>query len=449
MKKFLTLITITLTIGVIAKNISDEAISKRYEIASPSARNDMKQVTEITYWQYWTAFEGKAIEKLVDKFNRTHSNIKVKMLTISEPRKKTMLSIIGRTPPDVISSIAAWVPELASKGAIIPLDAYCKENMINENLFIPVFWKMLNLNGHTWALPTTPTATALYWNKSLFQEAGLAPNKPPKTLSEIEAFAEKITKKDKDGKINQIGFLPSWPPWSFGFYGVLFGGNWGEAEGKKITANNIKNIEGWRWAQSFAKNLGSKDIQTFQEGCGNYQGINNPFYSQKIGIELNGVWEGNFIPHFAPNVKWGVAPILSKNGKPTTIVDCDCILIPKGSKHPHEAFEFMKWLTKAENLEELCILQGKFSPLIYSDREDFIKKHPHPYIKVFIDLARSNGATFFPQCTFYELYKRELKRAFESVMRLEKDPKDALNEVQKKMEKELARQEKYEKLKMN
>src|SRR3989338_8688417 len=73
---------------------------------------------QITYWQYWTGFEGKAIEKLVDKFNKTHSNIKVKMLTISEPRKKTLLSIIGGTPPDVISSIAAWVPELASKGAI-------------------------------------------------------------------------------------------------------------------------------------------------------------------------------------------------------------------------------------------------------------------------------------------------------------------------------------------
>ncbi|MBI3590484.1 MAG: ABC transporter substrate-binding protein [Candidatus Melainabacteria bacterium] len=443
MKRFLVLLTIILAIIVIARSVSDEAIP--IGIASPLARNDKKDVIEITYWQYWTGFEGKAIEKLVDKFNRTHSDIKVRMLTISEPRKKTLLSIIGGIPPDVISSIAAWVPELASREALIPLDDYCIESMISEKLFISAYWKMLNLYGHTWALPTTPTATALYWNKNLFKEAGLDPEKPPKTLKDIEIYSEKITKKNKDGKITQIGFLPSWPSWSFGFYALLFGGNWGDTEGGRITANNPKNIEAWRWAQSFAKKLGARNIQTFQEGCGNYQGLNNPFYSGKIAIETNGVWEGNFIKNFAPDIKWGVAPMPASDGRLTTIVDCDCILIPKGAKHPHEAFEFIKWLLKPENIEELCTLQGKFSPLIYSDRDDFIKKHPHPFIKVFIDLAKSKDAMFFPQATFYELYRRELKRAFESVMKLEKDPKDALDEVQEKMERELERQEKYNK----
>ena len=91
---------------------------------------------------------------------------------------------------------------------------------------------------------------------------------------------------------------------------------------------------------------------------------------------------------------------------------------------------------KHENLEELCLLQRKFSPLVYSDRESFIKKHPNPYIKVFIDLARSEGAGYFPQLTSYELYKRELKRAFEDVMRLEKTPEEALSKVQEKIEME-------------
>jgi len=441
MKHFLILLAL---ITVIARSVSDEAIS--IGIASPLARNDIKKVAEITYWQYWTGFEGKAIERLVEKFNTTHTNLKVKMLTISEPRKKTLLSIIGGTPPDVISSIAAWVPELASRGAILPLDDYCKENMISENVFVPVYWKMLNLYGHTWALPTTPTATALYWNKNLFKEAGLNPEIPPKTLKEIEMFSEKLTKKDKAGKITQIGFLPSWPSWAFGFYGAIFGGKWGSADGKIITANSPKNIEAWDWAQSFIKKLGSNNIQTFQEEFGNYQGPNNPFYTEKIALEVNGVWEGNFIPRFAPKLQWGVTPMPTKDGKLITIVDTDCILIPKGSKHPKEAFEFITWLMKPENLEELCIAQGKFSPLIYSDREEFIKKHPHPYIKVFIDLVRSKDAIFFPQATFYELYRRELKRAFESVIRLNKTAKEALNEVQKKVDLELERQIRYEEL---
>ena len=415
------------------------SVSQKQEAATTS-------ITEITYWQYWTGFEGNAIEKLIDKFNSTHSNIKVKMLTISEPRKKTLLSIIGGTPPDVISSIAAWVPELSRKGGIVPLDEFCIKNKISEKIFIPAFWKMLYLDGHIWALPTTPTATALYWNKNLFKEAGLDPERPPKTLKELEEFSDKITKRDSAGKITRIGFLPSWPPWAFSFYGIIFGGNWGEDSGKIVTANNSKNIQGWQWAQDFSRKLGAQNVQTFQEQFGNYQGPNNPFYSEKIAIEVNGVWEGNFIPRFAPNLKWGVAPAPTIDGRLTTIVDSDCILIPKGSKHPKEAFEFIKWLIQPENLEELCILQGKFSPLIYSDREDFFQKHSHPYIKTFVELSRSKDAVFFPQGTFYEMYRRELKRAFESVIKLKKSPDIALNEVQNKIKKELTRQMRYENL---
>ena len=413
---------------------------------SITSKTKIQEPIEVTYWQFWTGFEGKAIEQLVNKFNKTHSNIKVKMLTISEPRKKILLSIIGKTPPDCISAVAEWVPELSSRGALIPLNDYCKEYMIDQSLFIPVFWKMLNLQEHTWALPTTPTSTALYWNKNLFIESGLDPEKPPKTLKELEKYSKRLTKTRTDGKIVRSGFLPTWPKFSFGFYPVIFGGSWGNSETGQITANNPKNILAWEWAQNFARSLGAKNIQTFHEECGNYQGPNNPFYSSKIALEVNGVWEGNFISNFAPHIKWGVAPTPTFDGKPATIVNCDCILIPKGAKHPKEAFEFISWLMQPENIEELCILQKKFSPLLYSDRKEFIDKHPNPYIKVFIDLAKAENAQFFPQITSYQLYSRELKRAFEEVMKLEKDPKTALYEVQKRMETEIQRVKKYEPL---
>lgn len=399
----------------------------------------------LTYWQYWTGFEGKAIEKLVDKFNKTHPNIRVKMLTISEPRKKTLLSIVGGTPPDVLSTIGPWVPELASKGALIPLDDYCKENMITKDLFFPAFWEMLNLYGHTWALPTTPTATALYWNKGLFKEAGLDPEKPPKTLEELKEYSDKITRFE-NGKIKRIGFLPSWPLWTCGVYGVIFGGSWGTVNEKDtiITANNPKNIEAWKWTQGFVEKLGGENVQSFQEEFGNFQGPNNPFYTEMIAIEINGTWEGNFISKFAPKIKWGAAPIPTKDGTYATTVNCDCIVIPKGSKHPKEAFEFIAWLMKPENLEELCIEQKKFSPLKISDREDFIRNHPHPYIRVFIDLVKSKNAIYFPQTVLYQLYERELKREFESVMKLQSTPEDALNRVQNKLETETNRVKKYE-----
>lgn len=415
-----------------------------FTASSCSTNKTDSNIVEITYWQFWTGFEEKAINDLVKKFNLEHKNIKVKMLTISEPWKKTLLSIIGGTPPDVINTTSEWLPELAVRNALLPLDDYCKEQGLSKKDFIPVYWEMLSYNNMIWGIPLTPSSTAIFWNKDLFKEAGLDPEKPPRTPREWEEYAYKLTKRNKSGKIVQSGFFPSWPSWAASFYPLLFNGSWGDNEKGTITANHPGNIEGWNWAQSFAKKLGVKNVQSFQEEFGNIQGPNNPFYSGKIAFEINGVWEGNFISRFAPHLNWGAAVARTVDGKPTTSVICTPIAIPRGAKHPKEAFYFISWLLKQENSEELCIKQKKFSPLIASDNEDFVKKHPNPYIKVFIDAAKSENASYFPATTAFQLYKRELRNGFSKVMRLEGSPQEVLDSVQKKLDVEIKRQKKYE-----
>lgn len=410
-------------------------------------REDQKKdYIEIVYWHFWTGFEEQAISDIVKKFNTEHKHIKVKLVTISEPWKKSLLSIIGGTPPDLLNTTSEWLPELAARGALTPVDKYCKNFMIEKKDFIPVYWEMLVYKDMLWGLPLTPESTAIFWNKDHFKEVGLNPEKAPQTIKEWENYAEKLTIKDKNGNIKRSGFLPSWPNWASSFYPLLFNGSWGDQKKGTITANHPGNIKGWEWAQSFSKKLGAENIQSFQEEFGNYQGPNNPFYSGKISIEINGVWEGNFISKFAPKLNWGAAVAHNIDGKPVTSVICSPIVIPKGAKHPNEAFYFISWLLKKENIEEFCIKQKKFSPLLASDSESFIKRHPNPYIKVFIDAAKSENAYYFPANTAFQLYKRELKNGFSQVMRLEESPSNTLNEVQFKIEKELNRQRKYESL---
>ncbi|MBI1857539.1 MAG: extracellular solute-binding protein [Candidatus Melainabacteria bacterium] len=125
--------------------ISTVVIVYFYLHSTPKPKHS-KHVKEIVYWQFWTGFEEEAIEKVVEKFNKEHKNIKVKMLTISEPWKKTLLSIIGGTPPDVLNTTSEWLPELAQRGALIPLEKYCKKHKIKKEMFIPVYFEMLEFN---------------------------------------------------------------------------------------------------------------------------------------------------------------------------------------------------------------------------------------------------------------------------------------------------------------
>ena len=59
--------------------------------------------------------------------------------------------------------------------------------------------------GNTSGIPVQRSTVVLYWNKELCKEAGLDPEKPPKTWAEQLEFAQKLTKRDAAGNVTQWG----------------------------------------------------------------------------------------------------------------------------------------------------------------------------------------------------------------------------------------------------
>src|SRR4051812_15012543 len=55
----------------------------------------------IHYWEVWTDFEGKAMQDVIDEFNKSQDKIFVDMLTVSEIERKLMMAICGGNPPDI------------------------------------------------------------------------------------------------------------------------------------------------------------------------------------------------------------------------------------------------------------------------------------------------------------------------------------------------------------
>ena len=117
------------------------------------------------------------------------------------------------------------------------------------------------------------------------------------------------------------------------------------------------------------------------------------------------------------------------------MADADLLVIPRGSKHPREAWEFIKFVStinptaqRREDLrggELLCYLQQKNSPL-RAWSPFFTEHHPHPYIGVFRQLAASPRAIHIPKLGIWEEYRRELMVAFDAVRLLTEPPGAAL-----------------------
>ncbi|HET6385067.1 MAG TPA: ABC transporter substrate-binding protein [Armatimonadota bacterium] len=399
----------------------------------------------VTYWEKWTDFEAQAMQDVVDRFNRSQNKIWVDYLTMSQIDQKVLVAASGGIPPDVAGLYGPNVPVYADDNAVIPLDSYCKKYGINKSQYIPAFWNIGFYKGHVYALPSTPASVALHWNKAIFaryagrlRAAGLDPTRPPRTLEELTKYADALTIRE-NGKIVIAGFLPAEPGWWNWAWGDWFGGHlWNGRD--RLTANSPENIRGFTWVQAFSKKYGPQAVQTFRSGFGNFSSPQNAFMTGKVAMELQGVWMYNFITKFAPNLKWGVAPFPYPADRPDlknmTIADEDVLCIPRGARHPAAAFQFIRYVESQQGMEMLCMGQRKFTPLIKVSPW-FWKHHPNPYIRLFRDLTLGKNVVATPQTGIWSQYNDELNNAFESVSLDIKSPKQALDDVQQRMQPKL------------
>jgi multiple sugar transport system substrate-binding protein len=451
----------------------------------------------IKFWQYWAGEEKEALTKLIQKFNQEKHGFTVEMQSISLPRKKIMMAIAANVPPDLVLLDGDMVMDFALRNALVPLEKILVEdgtiaksanlrlrNQGETNLaefyknitkiILPNYLEMLFIKGFQVALPVMPAVEALHINKTLLNKYNL---KSPESLEDLIYISDSIIKKSN---FNEFGWLPTWPIWSGRFIVTAFTGKWAERSTSpnnketdvksaskhgavpksqkiydyKITANAPENIKAWEWVlENFIKKIPQEKLQGFIEGNIAYQSPDNPFYAGQVTLETNGVWEYGFAKKFSPNYQIEVkafpsfspqeidaqntVPELKRvnNHEAPTEIAVDALAIPKGAKNSDKALYFMLWLLKKENINYLALSQSKFPPLKLSESEkrEFIKKHPNPYIEVFMDLAESSNAVYFPHLSFSKEYKREIKKAFDKVLRLEMSPKEALDDLQRRM----------------
>lgn len=393
--------------------------------------------THITYWEKWTDFEGDAIRDTVKAFNASQNRITVDLLTVSGIQDKTLLAVAGGDPPDVAGLYGPNVAQYADDNAVMILDDLCARNGISRDQYIPAYFDIGVYHGHIYSLPSTPASTALHYSKKMLSDAGLDPNHPPQTIEEMDAYADKITTKLPNGKIDKAGFMPAEPGWWNWAWGYYFGGRLWDGI-SKITIADRANVRGFEWVQSYSKKYGSTNLQSFKSGLGSFSSPQNGFLDGKVAMELQGVWMYNFISKFSPHMEkptrtWAVAPFPHPADRPdlaaVTVADEDVLVIPRGAKHPREAFEFIKFIESQKGMEMLCSLQRKNTPLIKVS-EEFYRKHPNPFIRLFATLPLGKNVISTPKFGIWPEYQDAITNAYDQIALQQKTPQQALQEVQ-------------------
>lgn len=157
----------------------------------------------------------KTIDSMVADFEKANPDIKVKAIyagTYQESIVKALTAFKGGTPPTLAVLLSTDLFTLIDENAIVPIDSLASS--AEDKKWIAGFYKGFMENsqtdGKTWGIPFQRSTIVMYYNKTLFKEAGLNPEKAPANWNEMVEAAKKLTKRDAAGNVSQWGVkIPS------------------------------------------------------------------------------------------------------------------------------------------------------------------------------------------------------------------------------------------------
>ncbi|UVI29465.1 ABC transporter substrate-binding protein [Paenibacillus spongiae] len=425
-------------------NTNQGAANKTNDTSEKSTDTDKSSGEKVTIelWGWGGTFQTKYAEIVLKEFEKEHPNIKVKYTVDQGGTDKLTTLIAGGTPPDVAILDRFMVGQWAAKGSLENLQQFVDiDDEVSADDYYPGVWAEANYKDQLYALPMSTDNRAIYYNKTLMKEAGLDPEKPPVTITELDSMAEKIFKKTANGSgYEQVGFIP-WMNQTYLYtQSWNFGGEW--TKGDELTPNDPQIVKALEWMVGYAKKYDMAKINKFNDVMGK-TGI-NPFWTGKVGFVVDGNWILNDLTSNAkvkPTFEWGVAPMPSADGYPqTTWAGGHSWVMPKGAKHPKEAWELLKfiggykgtllWAKRADAGNDISAM-----PAV----NDEMKISENPNLKVFVDLMPV--AHYRPVTPVGQFLWDETFRVQGLALNGKGEPKKLLDEVKKNVDNELKKLE--------
>ncbi len=317
------------------------------------ANDDPDAKTTITFWHGWSApNEVKAIKDNIAAFEKIHPNITVKAVSnITDDKINQALRAGGPKAPDVVSSFTTDnVGEFCSSHAFVDLKPFLKKSGIDPAATFPqAQLDYTQYKGDQCTLPLLSDAYGLYYNKAMFAKAGITA--PPKTLSEFDADAVKLTKSNGDS-YSQLGFMPN-----YHFYestithmAAQFDPTYFSDDGKSTVASDPGLKAAFEWQQKLIDSLGGfQKLEKYRATFGDEFGAKNAFMAGQVAMLIDGEWRGGMIDDAKSGIDYATAPfpvpdaLANEYGKGYTTGTI--IGIANSSQKQNAAWEFVKFLT--------------------------------------------------------------------------------------------------------
>jgi multiple sugar transport system substrate-binding protein len=286
--------------------------------------------------------EKKFLTKVLQDFERKHPGIRVKFETIADQYMDVLKTrLIGDAAPDLFYLDAVEAPFLMQAGVLEPLNVYITPEFELSD-FEPTLLRSFRQGQTLYGLPKDYSTLALFYHKSLFQQANLS---PPKTWDEFRRVARELTQdRDRNGKLEQYGFSLS-PELARSVYIMqAFGGKVVDARGYAAFAT--KSVE--QGLQPLLKQY--RDRTAIRPSDVGASSSSDLFGQGKVGMMIEGNWAVPYLKETFPKLAFGTAEVPKINSKPGTMVFTVAYVMNRKSKHKPEAWTVLSYLTGKEGM---------------------------------------------------------------------------------------------------
>ena len=223
------------------------------------------------------------------------------------------------------------------------LSEYLDDNFSEK--FFPYLWDAMIYEDGVYGIPFTTDTRVLFYNKDLFKESGLDPERPPKTWEELIEFGNRLDKKNEKDEFDIMGFYPLYNVGPDVWIINANGKNYLDSDGK-ANINTETNEKVLSWLIERRQHYGKDVVDRFQSKVDGEQ--SHPFLTQELAMMAG---TGTFyrqIKDYAQDFELGVAvlPEFTEGSGNTSWGGGFVVEIPYGAKNKDESWKFIEYLTE-------------------------------------------------------------------------------------------------------
>lgn len=298
--------------------------------------------TALTFWGWQGELEDAWTQHLIPDFERAHPEIEVELVLMpwAQYWQKVQTAMVSDTLPDLLTMSVAYVDAYAQNGALVDLTERIDRDLDRADFYEAgietVRWPDVK-TGAEYAFPWNMVCNCLYYNKTLFDEAGMSYPDETWTWDDVREAALKLTKKTDRMDTTTYGFAVTNGYTVMDSVVYAFGGEIVSEDLKECRINSPEAVA----AVQFMADLIHKDgVSPALSGTSDSMS----FASGRVAMELNGAWS---LESYGTTTgfDWDVALMpLGPTGSRCTRAWSDSIAISTSSKYPDEAWTFIQYL---------------------------------------------------------------------------------------------------------